>query len=43
MWCTMRPFRVFSQDNSPTPQFQENTFVMLHFYKVILAQYNETW
>ncbi len=23
------------------PQFQKNSFVMRHFYKVILVQYNE--
>ncbi len=25
------------------PQFQENSFVMGHFYNIILVQYNETW
>ncbi len=24
-------------------QFQENSFTMKHFYKIILVQYNETW
>ncbi len=36
--CTLLEY--FGKKN--LPQFQENSFVMRHFYKIILVQYNES-
>ncbi len=41
LWGPVHPFGVFSWEN--TPQLQENSFVMRHFYNIILVRYNETW